>query len=112
MRSTSPVGAVAVRAEQQRNMKVRFSAAHLKCDFDERIQALDTLRGKIIRCRERKPVDPFREAMVFRQKLGAAAVGIGSTRGQLPPGPRQVAVLEAHGNRGSGLAAYSIQNVR
>ena len=38
MASCSPVSSVSIRAQQQRNVKMRFAVAHLKCDFHHRIQ--------------------------------------------------------------------------
>src|SRR5579864_5425299 len=82
---SSSISGVAVRAQQQRNMELRFSVTHPKRNFDEWIERFDFARREISGCIEVQAIEARTQVFVFEQ-LAAPSVLIGLARRQQPPG--------------------------
>src|SRR5579864_9442629 len=82
---SSSISGVAVCAQQQRNMEVRFSVAHPKCNFDERIERFDFARREISGRIKVQAIEARTQVFIFEQ-LAAPAILIGLPRRQQPPG--------------------------
>src|SRR5579862_4639107 len=111
MRSASSIGGVAVRADQQRNMEMRFAGAGVKRDFDKRIQSADSLRSEIGSGVKGEAVEAFGESLLFGEQVEAAAVGIGLCGRKLAPGTAGFAEIETQRNGWSRLTARGVQDM-
>src|SRR5260370_38535377 len=78
MRSVPAIRCVSIRAQQERNVKVRFGVTHLKCNLDGRIQALYSLRREVICSLEAQTIQPLLKDFILRKQLPAPAIAIGS----------------------------------
>src|SRR5215469_7014200 len=92
-------------------MKVRLAAAHLECDFDERVEPTDSLRTKIPGGVKGKAIETLGEGSVLGEELEAAAVGVGLGGGKLAPRATWFANVETQKNCGRGFATRSVENV-
>src|SRR3989440_2819300 len=110
--SASSVRRVAVGAQQQRNVQVRFTAANSKRDLHNRVQSFHAASGEVARDVKRQAMRSFRERCTFRQQLAASSVLIGLRRSNQHPFAGRFLTLQAHRHTRSGFALGRIQNVR
>src|SRR5262249_46788282 len=80
--SASPVSGVAIRAQQQGNVELRFAVAHAKSYLEHWIQCLGFLRGIVAFHIECQPVKSLEEFFSFRKYVAGAPVGVGMGGGQ------------------------------
>src|SRR5437879_10142515 len=92
--SASPVRRVAVRTQQQRNVKMVFTVSHSKQNLDRGIQTIHAAGREIIRGVKRQAVRSRGETRAFRQQFAASAVFIRPSRSQSSPVARRILSLQ------------------
>src|SRR4029077_19341293 len=103
---------ITMRAQEQRNVKLRFALAHLKRNFHNRIQSLGLVGVLIARRIKGYPVKPRAKHFALRQQLTAPTVGIRARRMQQGPLARRLSPLQSHCSFFCWEAASDVQNVR
>ena len=98
-------------AQQQRNVKLRFSVVYLKCDFHDGIEALDLLRVLITCSIEAQTVEPGVKSILTGKQLRTAAVGVRARGTQHDPVARDLAPFQAHRHVFCWLALSDVQHV-
>src|SRR4029077_2343660 len=92
--SVSSVRRITMRAQEQRNVKLRFALAHLKRNFNNRIQSLGLVGVLIAHRIKGYPVKPRAKHFALRQQLTAPTVGIRARRMQQGPLARRLSPLQ------------------
>jgi hypothetical protein len=110
--SASSIGGVAVRAQEQRNMKMCFAGARDESNFHERIKSRYILRGKVGAGVEDNAVRGGREIVRLGKQLLAASIAI-RQRGAngLPTVTGLALLVEAHGNTDGRDAKGGVENM-
>src|SRR5207302_10429621 len=80
IRLAPPIRRIPMRAEQQRNVKLRFSLAYLKCHLHDRKETLDPLRVLVACSIEAQTVEPGRKSILAGKQLRTATVSIRARR--------------------------------
>src|SRR5258708_30386731 len=109
--SASPVSRVAVRTEEQRDVKIRFTLPYLDRYVYHRIERVNLVQRVIAPNIEDQPIKAWGEFVAFGQQLRRAAVLIGAGRAQQPPIAGSVPPLQADWNIGGRSTKNKIQNV-
>src|SRR5438445_7634285 len=110
--SASPVRRVAVRTQQQRNMKMVFTVSHAKQNLDRGIQTIHAAGREIIRGVKRQAVRSRSETRAFRQQFAASAVFIRPSRSLSSPIARRILSLQAHRHACCRFSRNGIKHVR
>src|SRR5580693_371454 len=111
LNSASPVRRIPVWAQEERNVKVRFSITRLERDFHHRMQCVDVLQRIVTPGVKTQPIDSRGEIFSFRQQLSTPAILIGTRRGQQPPICGWVLFLQSYRHVLGRLAKNDVQNV-
>src|SRR5262245_37835945 len=92
-------------------MKMGLTAPDLKRNFDERVEARDSLRAEIGGRVESNAVNTFKQASGFGKQLSTPTVGVGLLGRHLAPCTRGFAKMQAHWDCWRGLAARGVQDM-
>ena len=98
-----------MRAQQQRNVKLRFSLVNLKRDLHDRIKAVDVLRTMIARGIEAQAIKTSAKSVLAGEQLRAAAIGIRASGAQGYPIARGFSFFQANGDIPCWLPLGDIQ---
>ena len=92
-------------------MKMRFTRSRVKRNCNHRIQRVDALRCVVSRDVKNQTINSPAEILAFGQQLRAAAILIGSRRGQQSPISGRDLFLQLHGHVPGRLAPSYIQDM-
>src|ERR1700724_1293757 len=108
LNSASPVSRIPVRAQEQRNVKIRFSIPCQERNFHHRMQGVDFLQRVITPGVKTQTIDSRGEILTFRQQLSTPAILIGTYRGQQQPISGCILFLHSHRHVLGRLAEHEV----
>src|ERR1700736_3999682 len=72
--SCSAIGRISIRAQQERNVKMRFALLHLERNLHERVQWRDFLQFEITASFKPQTINSCGEILAFGEELRSAAI--------------------------------------